>query len=615
MGHIAIIRNFVMIADGHYADDYINTRGTIMDNYQKLHDILISYQKKYAKDQMVACREGSGWKTYSTQEFVDTVDLLSQGLIAKGLSKGDRVAIMSGNRPEWNFVDFACNQLGIATVPLYPTLSDADLVFILNDADVKMIFVSNDDLVNKMKLALDTNSLHIDIFTFDKVSGHSHFQEVVDLGRQQDHDLDSYRNAVLSDDLLTLIYTSGTTGKPKGVLLSHANIISNVEASNHLLTSEYKKALSFLPLCHIFERMVVYLYFSKGVQVFYAENLDNIVADINDVKPDLFTTVPRVLEKVYDKVVEKGSALSGIKRTIFFWALNLGHQFKEPNRNSAIYKLKLGIARKLVFSKWQEALGGNIKLIISGGAALQERLARIFWAADIKVLEGYGLTETSPVIAVNSWRAEDVKFGTVGRVLNNLDVKIATDGEILVKGPSVSSGYFQNDDATREAFTEDGYLMTGDIGELTPDGFLRITDRKKEMFKTAGGKYIAPQVLENKLMESPLVGQVMVVGENQRFPAALIVPAFDELKKWATRKNLSAETNEKLIELQEVKDKYDHIITSSMANFGHWEQIKKFELLPTEWTIDGGELTPKLSLKRKVILQKHEELIQAIYTD
>lgn len=586
-----------------------------MSNYQKLFDILSNYQEHYSKEQMVAGKSSSGWHSYSTQQFTEIVNAISQGLIAKGAGKGDRIAIMSGNRPEWNFIDFACNQLGIATVPLYPTLSNADLVFILNDAEVKMMFVSNQELAKKAELALDENDLKLDLFTFDKLPDRHHYQELIELGKTQNADLETYREAVGWDDLLTLIYTSGTTGKPKGVFLSHGNIISNVEASNHLVTSEYKKALSFLPLCHIFERMVVYLYFSKGVQIYYSEDLDNIVSDINDVKPDLFTTVPRVLEKVYDKVVEKGNSLTGIKRSIFFWALGLGHKFKEPSENSAFYNFKLSIARKLVFSKWKDALGGNVKLIISGGAALQERLARVFWAAGIKVLEGYGLTETSPVIAVNSWKSEDVKFGTVGRVLKNLEVKIADDGEILVKGPSVSSGYYKKPETTKEAFTEDGFLHTGDIGELTPDGFLRITDRKKEMFKTAGGKYVAPQVLENKLMESTLIGQVMVIGENQRFPAALIVPAFEELEKWTKHKSLSAESRDQIIQLPEVKKKYEQIISKSMANFGHWEQIKKFEILPEEWTIDRGELTPKLSLKRKVILQKHDELIKSIYSE
>ncbi|MGB7529282.1 AMP-dependent synthetase/ligase [Sphingobacterium cellulitidis] len=586
-----------------------------MNNYKRLIDLISNYQKEFAKEIMVAGRAKNGWKTYSTKEFVEIIDNISKGLLAKGIQKGDRIALMSGNRPEWNFIDFACNQLGVATVPLYPTLSNQDLIFILNDAGAKLLFVSNEDLAKKADLALKENNLELEVFTFDEIEGRKNYQEVIELGKQNEQDLQPYRDAIQPEDLLTLIYTSGTTGKPKGVYLSHHNIISNVEASNHLVTEEFKKALSFLPLCHIFERMVVYLYLSRGVQIYYAENLDNIVVDINDVKPDLFTTVPRVLEKVYDKVVEKGKNLTGIKKSLFFWALNLGLRYQEPKKNSAFYNFQLGIARKLIFSKWKEALGGNIKLIISGGAALQERLARVFWAAGIKVLEGYGLTETSPVIAVNSWKDEDVKFGTVGRVLNNLDVKIAKDGEILVKGPSVTTGYYHNEEATKEAFTEDGYLHTGDIGEITPDGFLKITDRKKEMFKTAGGKYVAPQVIENKLMESTLIAQVMVIGENQRFPAALIVPAYEELEKYANHKGISYSSKEDLIKNEDILSKYDQIISQSMANFGHWEQVKKFKLLPKEWTIDAGELTPKLSLKRKVILQKNEEIIKSIYSE
>ncbi|GEM68687.1 AMP-dependent synthetase [Sphingobacterium mizutaii NBRC 14946 = DSM 11724] len=586
-----------------------------MSNNKRLFDLISNYQKDFAKDIMVAGRSKDGWKTYSSNEFVEIVDYISKGLLAKGIQKGDRIALMSGNRPEWNFIDFACNQLGVATVPLYPTLSNQDLIYILNDAGAKLLFVSNEELAKKADLALKENNQELEVFTFDDIQDRKNYLEVLGLGKQNDQDLQPFRDAVQPDDLLTLIYTSGTTGKPKGVYLSHNNIISNVEACNHLVTDEYKKALSFLPLCHIFERMVVYLYLSKGVQIYYAENLDNIVVDINDVKPDLFTTVPRVLEKVYDKVVEKGKNLTGIKKSLFFWALNLGLRYQEPKKNSGFYNFQLGIARKLIFSKWKDALGGNIKLIISGGAALQERLARVFWAAGIKVLEGYGLTETSPVIAVNSWKEEDVKFGTVGRVLDNLDVKIAQDGEILVKGPSVTSGYYHNDEATKEAFTEDGYLHTGDIGELTPDGFLRITDRKKEMFKTAGGKYVAPQVLENKLMESTLIAQVMVIGENQRFPAALIVPAYEELEKYANHKGISYSSKEDLIKNSDILTKYEQIISQSMANFGHWEQVKKFKLLPKEWTIDAGELTPKLSLKRKVILQKNEEVIKSIYSE
>jgi len=586
-----------------------------MGTATRLFDLLKGNIHASSSQLLVAKRHENGWREYKLKEILQITDSLSKGLLAKGLKKGDRIALMSGNRPEWNFIDFACNQLGIALVPLYPTLSSQDLSYIVKDADVKYVFVSTADLAARVDAAATESRLNLAIYTFDDVADKPNYQELIALGKSQEIDLKPYNDAVDEQDLLTLIYTSGTTGKPKGVYLTHKNILSNVDASTHLLTDDYKKALSFLPLCHIFERMVVYLYISKGLHIYYAENLDNIVLDINDVKPELFTTVPRVLEKVYDKVVEKGKALTGIKKTLFFWALDLGHKYQEPPSNSWWYNVKLSIARKLIFSKWKEALGGNIKLIISGGAALQERLARVFWAADIKILEGYGLTETSPVIAVNSWVETDVKFGTVGRVLSNLHVKIAPDGEILVKGPSVTPGYYKNEEATKESIDENGYFHTGDIGELTKDGFLRITDRKKEIFKTAGGKYVAPQVLENKLMESTLIGQVMVVGENQRFPSVLIVPAYEELEKWSKYKGISNTSREDLIKNDQVLAKYQQEIDKANANFGQWEKIKKFILLTTEWTIDNGELTPKLSLKRKVILQKYDDQIQKLYAE
>lgn len=562
---------------------------------------------------MVAGKAGGKWTNYSTAQFVSIVNNLSKGLIAKGIGKDDKVALMSPNRPEWNFCDFAINQLGAAVVPLYPTLSEQDLSFIIRDAGVKIIFVSDAGLCGKAKTALQAHDLDIPVYTFDPVDGALSWQQLIDEGNGLDVDLNTYRDAVGPDDLLTLIYTSGTTGKPKGVHLSHRNVLTNVNDSRHLLPDYFRKALSFLPLCHIFERMVVYLYFAKGVEIHYAESLDTIVADINDVKPDGFTTVPRLLEKVYDRIVSKGKELKGLKRGMFFWALNLGLTNQEPRNNGAWFNLKLGIARKLVFSKWQAALGGNIKLIVSGGAALQPRLARVFWAAGIPVLEGYGLTETSPVVAVNSLDPDGVKFGTVGKVLEHVDVKIAADGEILCKGPSIFSGYYKNDAATAEAIDSDGYFHTGDIGELDNEGFLRITDRKKEMFKTAGGKYVAPQALENKYMESTFIAQVMVIGENQKFPAALIVPAFDVLANWCNIKGLAFDSKQEVIKKPEVIDKYQREIDRLNQGFGQWEKVKKFVLLPKEWTIDAGELTPKLSLKRKAINQRYEKEIEGIY--
>ncbi|WDF67743.1 long-chain fatty acid--CoA ligase [Sphingobacterium oryzagri] len=586
-----------------------------MSELIRLFDIIERYEKQHARSCMLAGKRNGKWVEYSTESFLELVNGLSRALLARGFQKGDRVALMSGNRPEWNIVDFACNQLGVAIVPLYPTLSAQDLSYIVNNAEAKLVFVSNADLSGKIDQAIDDHDLQIDVFTFDNVDGKKHYEELINEGKALDTDLAPIRAGVQSDDLLTLIYTSGTTGKPKGVFLTHGNIISNVKACSHLVPDTLNKAISFLPLCHIFERMVVYLYLSKGIQIYYAENLDNIVVDINDVKPEVFTTVPRVLEKVYDKIIEKGKLLTGIKKSLFFWALELGHKYQEPQKNGFFYNLKLSIARKLIFSKWQEALGGNVQLIISGGAALQERLGRVFWAAGIKVLEGYGLTETSPVIAVNSHADADVKFGTVGRVLKNLTVKIASDGEILVKGPSITSGYYKNEEATKEAIDADGFFHTGDIGQITSDGFLKITDRKKEMFKTAGGKYIAPQTLENKFMESTLIAQIMVIGENQRFPAALIVPAFEELEKWSKHKGINVTSREELVKNPEVIDKYQKELDRLNAGFGQWEKVKKFQLLAKEWTIDGGELTPKLSLKRKVILKNLENVINKIYEE
>lgn len=586
-----------------------------MKNNTRIFDLLKQYKEKYAKPKMVAGKVGGAWKFYSTDEFVDLTDRLSRGLLVQEkIKRFDKIALMSGNRPEWNICDFAVNQLGAAIVPLYPTLANQDLVHILQDAEVSVIFLSNAELYEKVKLAMEENDMDLPVYSFDDVEGVQSWQVLLDIGQEHANvDLEPYREAVEPDDLLTLIYTSGTTGKPKGVHLSHRNVMSNVTDCLILLPDFYHTALSFLPLSHIFERMVVYLYFSRGIEVFYAESLDTIVADINDVKPDGFTTVPRVLEKVYDGIIAKGKQLTGIKKALFFWAVNLGHQFQEPGKNSGWYLFKLGIARKLIFSKWAAALGGNIKVIISGGAALQPRLARIFWAAGIPVLEGYGLTETSPVIAVNSLEPGGLHFGSVGKVLPSMEVVIAADGEILCKGPNVTQGYYKNPEATAELIDEQGFLHTGDIGELTPEGYLRITDRKKEIFKTAGGKYVAPQVLENKFMESTLIAQVMVVGENRRFPAALIVPAFDALKAWCEIKEIPFTDRASILQHPQVLDKYQREMDRLNAGFGQWEKVKKFTLLPKEWTIDDGELTPKLSLKRKAIMARHMQEIESLY--
>lgn len=580
----------------------------------RVFDLLPYNLEKFPKADMLAHKEDGAWTKFNSQQVTDTINKVSHGLLHLGIKKDDKVAIMSPNRPEWNFCDFAIMQIGATQVPMYPTLSDADIEFILKDAEVKMVFVSDKDIYKKIEALKEKSAPELVVYTYDKIKGAKHWTEVVELGeKHQEPNLQEYRDKIHPDDLLTLIYTSGTTGTPKGVMLTHSNLVSNFLESSKLYPKEITRALSFLPMCHIFERMVIYMYFYLGISVYYAQSMDTIVADMQDAKPHCFTTVPRLLEKVYDKIVAKGSELKGIKKGIFYWALDLGLKYELDGANGWWYEAKLKIARKLVFSKWREALGGEIIAIVSGGAALQPRLARVFWAAEIKILEGYGLTETSPVITVNFPQPGGTKFGTVGTILAGVDVKIAADGEILVKGPNVMKGYYKRDDATKEAIDVDGYFHTGDIGELDKQNFLRITDRKKEIFKTAGGKYIAPQTLENKFKESPLIEQIIVIGENERFPAALILPAFDALKDWCAKKGIKFTTKEDIITNAQVIEKYQREIDRYNVGFGHWEQVKKFELIADEWSIATGEMTPKLSLKRKVILKKYDKLVVKIY--
>lgn len=583
-----------------------------METVNRVFDLLQYNKQKHNSSDILATKINGDWVKYSIDDFINMSENVSRGLIKRGIQKNDKIAIMSENRPEWNFCDFGIMQIGATQVPMYPTLAENDIKFILGDAEVKIVFVSSKELYDKISNIINQCGLEISIFTFDKISGVAHWSEITDLGKQNsDINLSDYKKNITEDDLLTLIYTSGTTGTPKGVMLTHKNLLSNVFASSEMYPTGLKKALSFLPLSHIFERMVVYMYFHLGVSVYYAESLDTIVANLAEVKPNVFTTVPRLLEKVYDKIVAKGNDLTGIKKKLFFWALELGHKYEVNGAKGAWYEFQLKIARKLIFSKWREALGGEIAVIVSGGAALQERLARVFWGADIKVLEGYGLTETSPVIAVNGPLSHQIKFGTVGKPLSNVEVKIAEDGEILCKGPNVMKGYYKRDDATAETIT-DGWFHTGDIGTFK-DGFLAITDRKKEVFKTAGGKYVSPQVLENKFKESVFIEQVIVVGENKKFPSALIVPNFEKIKEWANRNGVSEKENEALSKNKKVYDLIWSEVKRLNESFGHWEQVKKIALLDHEFTIDGGELTPKLSLKRKVILSNNEAVVDALY--
>ncbi|MCX2433363.1 AMP-dependent synthetase/ligase [Pedobacter sp. GR22-10] len=573
---------------------------------------LLKYSLEKPKDDFVSGKIKGKWVNYSTVAFCEAVDHLSRGLISVGMAKESRVAVMSHNRPEWNITDFAINQIGAYQIPLYPTLAEHDIQFILKDAEVSIIFIADQELYEKIKPCVNEVNPDIKIYSFNEVEGVENWKVLTDLGKSAiDIDLDEYRNKVEPEDILTLIYTSGTTGTPKGVMLTHNNLVSNFVNSLVVMPNGVEKGLSFLPLSHIFERMIIYLYLYNHTAVYYAESMETIVADIQHVKPNAFSTVPRLLEKVYDKIMEKGKALTGIKRGIFFWSVALAEQYTIDA--GAWYNFKLSIARKLVFKKWQEALGGEIVVIVSGGAALNPRLARIFWAAGMPVFEGYGLTETSPVITVN--RFGGTMFGTVGEVITGVEVKIAPDGEVLTKGHQVMKGYYKRPDLTNEALDQDGWFHTGDIGELVEGRFLKITDRKKEMFKTAGGKYVAPQMLENKYKESIFIEQIMVLGENRKFPSALVVPNFETLKSWANKKGIAFTNPEDLIRNEQVLTKYNEVIEASNVSFGKWEQVKRFALLPKEWSIDGGELTPKLSLKRKVITEKNIDIIEKIYKD
>jgi len=578
----------------------------------RVFDLLKYNLDKFPKEEFISGKNNGTWIKYSTQQFSDTVDNLSKGLIGLGMAKGSKIAVMSHNRPEWNITDFAITQFGGFQVPLYPTLAEHDIKFIIENAGISIVFVADDKLYEKVKAVCAVVNSAIKIYTFNEVSGAQHWMSLVDAGAKDTAtDLETYRAAVTPEDVLTLIYTSGTTGTPKGVMLTHNNLVQNFKNSAVIFPHDVKKVLSFLPLSHIFERMITYLYMYTDASLYYAESMETIVADIQFVKPNGFSTVPRLLEKVYDKIMEKGKALTGVKRGIFFWSVALAEKY-EIN-NSWLYNVKLSIARKLVFKKWKEALGGEIIVIVSGGAALNPRLARIFWAAGMPVFEGYGLTETSPVITVNHF--ENTMFGTVGPAIDGVEVKIATDGEVLTRGHNVMKGYYDRDDLTAETIDADGWFHTGDIGELIEGKFLKITDRKKEIFKTAGGKYVAPQMLENKYKESPLIEQIMVLGENRKFPAALIVPNFEALKSWCAKKGITYSSNEEIICDKQVLEKFNQEIEHGSVDFGKWEQVKRFALLSKEWSIDGGELTPKLSLKRKVILEKNNDRIEKIYKD
>jgi long-chain acyl-CoA synthetase len=562
----------------------------------------------------LAAKVNGKWETYSTQRVIELANSLSTGLLTQGINPGDKVAIIANNRPEWVIADLAILQIGAINVPIYPTITEADYTFIFNDSGVKIALVSDQELYRKVSNVQPNTPALKGIYTFDHLSGAPHWSTLctpADIQRIQ-----TLRDAVKPADLATLIYTSGTTGTPKGVMLSHKNVASNTIACRERLpVSAHSRGVSFLPLCHIYERMILYLYVYTGVSLYFAQSMETIGDDIRDVKPQVFTAVPRLLEKVYDKIMAKGAELTGVKKALFFWAVGLAEKYEPYGQNGPFYEMKLKVARKLIFSKWQEALGGNVLAVASGSAALNPRLARIFNSAGIPVLEGYGLTETAPVISVNCLHNNGLRIGTTGRPIQDVHVKIAADGEILVKGPNVMMGYYNRPDLTAEVIDADSWFHTGDIGELVDGQFLKITDRKKEIFKTSGGKYVAPQIMENKFKESRFIEQIMVIGENRKHPAALVVPAFEFLKQWCEQKGIAWASREDVLKNPTVIERFQREIDEKNEHFGQWEKIKKFELLPNEFTIDGGEITPTLKLKRKEILKKYAALVEKIYAE
>ena len=558
------------------------------------------------------------WIKTSTEEYITKANAISRALLRIGVQKNDKIAIIStNNRTEWNVTDIGILQIGAQNVPIYPTISEDDYEYILNHSESVYCFISDSEVFRKINLIRNKVPKLKEVYSFNEIEGCLNWTELLELGKDTSNQdvVEDRKNAVKTEDLATIIYTSGTTGKPKGVMLSHQNIVSNVldSAPRIPFTAGNSRALSFLPICHIFERMILYLYQYYGVSIYFGESIEKISDNIKEVKPTVMTVVPRLLEKVYDKIFAKGLELTGVKKVLFFWATDLGLRFESYGKNGSWYEFQLKIARKLIFSKWKEGLGGNLDLMVSGSAALQPRLARIFAAAEIPVMEGYGLTETSPVITVNDMRNFGFKVGTVGKVINNVTVKIEEDGEILCKGPNVMMGYFKDEKLTSEVIT-DGYFHTGDIGVFDEEGFLKITDRKKEMFKTSGGKYIAPQMIENTMKQSRFIEQIMVIGDGEKMPGAFIQPNFEFVKEWAKIHKFDiGSTNEAIVSNPKVIERIQEEITELNEKFGNWEKIKRFELTPDLWTIDGGHLTPTLKLKRKVVLEKYKDLFTKIY--
>lgn len=581
-------------------------------------DIIRYSHEKYPRPDMFCGKQDGAWIKYSSLEAVENCDLVSLGFLSMGYEKGDKIGTITANKPEWNFADVGLAQAGMIHVPIYPTIGTEEYTYILDHSDIKVLIVGNKAIYSKVAPIINRMSRKIEVFSFDSIEGVRSFAEIIAEGKKQreiySEELKNIRQSINPADLVTIIYTSGTTGNSKGVMLSHNNIISNIKETVGAHDLGYgHRALSFLPLCHVLERMMNYHFQYKGLSIFYVENMGTVGEMIKDVKPHIFVSVPRLLEKVYDNIIAKGRSLPLIKRKIFFWAVNLGMKFRLTG-NSQFYKFRLKIASKLIFSKWREALGNELVVVVSGGAALQSRLERIFWAAGIPIIQGYGLTETSPVIAVNPFRPGNIKFETVGPVLGGVSVKIASDGEILAKGPNLMLGYYKAPDLTAEVIDSEGWFHTGDIGVIEDNRFLRITDRKKEMFKLSAGKYIAPQPIENRLKESPFIEQAMVIGENEKFASALISPNFAYLHDWCSGHKLHYRDNSDLVEMPEVTNQFAKEIRAINETLGEHEQIKRFRLVTEEWSTQSGELSPTLKLRRNLLTNHYKDIIADIYS-
>lgn len=589
-----------------------------MVSITRLFDFPYYQQETYDLPVALATKKNGAWEKTSSQEYIAKANAVSRALLRLGVQKDDKIALItSNNRTEWNIMDIGILQTGAQNVPIYPTIAEEDYEYILNHSGSIYCFVSDKEVLDKVNAIKANVPTLKEVYSFNEIEGCKNWTELLTLGQDESNqnEVEARKESIQTDDLATIIYTSGTTGRPKGVMLSHKNIVSNVLDSAPRIPFDPGKstALSFLPICHIFERMILYIYQYYGVSVYFGESIDKISDNLKEVRPTVITAVPRLLEKVYDKIYAKGGELTGIKKKLFFWAIDLGLKYEPYGANGFWYEFQLKIARKLIFSKWKEGLGGNLDLMVSGSAALQPRLTRVFAAAEIPVMEGYGLSETSPVIAVNDQRNKGFKIGTVGKVIRNVEVKIAEDGEILCKGPNVMLGYFKDQEKTDEAL-KDGYFHTGDIGEIDKEGFLKITDRKKEMFKTSGGKYIAPQLIENAMKQSRFIEQIMVVGEGEKMPSAFIQPNFEFVKEWAKIHKITlGNSNAEIAANPDVVKRIDSEVEEINKKFGHWEQIKRFELTPDVWSIEGGQLTPTLKLKRKIIKEIYKDLYAKIY--